>query len=682
MQDNENKPMFKAEYLPEYLKERPIWCLWKYEDRLNKKTGELSQTKVPYNPRTLGHAQSTNKNTFADLATAQEVLNHNSGFDGLGVGVFDGLSAIDIDHCIKDGVYTDFAADIIESMNTYTEVSPSGEGLRLFFLAPDFEYDKEAFYINNQEAGKRAGYGDEGLEVYVCGCTNKFLTVTGNVISGGEPEDRAEQLGAILEKYMKRPPKPNAKQQQRQASQEPTSLNDRELLDLAMNASNGAKFSSLWNGLIDDYASQSEADQALCNLLAFWTGRDALRMDALFRTSALMRDKWDELRGAETYGAMTINNAISSCNSVYEPKKQKSNSNTQTVDINSNASEYSQESAVLSLDDFISDIQGEKYRPLETGMQSLDKILGGGIMRQSLIVLSAAPGAGKTAFASQVFEQFAANGNPVLFLNLEMSREYLLARSLSRMLYRTGYNMTATDILRGYKWSEDQRAHVLDIAADYRRRIAPNLDYNPHGSTSDIFDIELALDKIAAQYISSGRPAPVVVLDYLHLLTADRMDAQETIKAGVSMLKNYAIKNNTFVLAIAANNRESNRSGNISQSSARDSSAIEYTADIQISLNYRALEDGETKPNSSDKYRADNPSDMDLLMNEKPRRMVMRVLKNRMNAAGGKLYLNFDAAHSIFEPLATSSKGNTNSSADDVLSWVVQRRAEKARKAQ
>ena len=312
---------------------------------------------------------------------------------------------------------------------------------------------------------------------------------------------------------------------------------------------------------------------------------------------------------------------------------------------------YRHRDAVADLDAFIEAIQGNRFEPLATGMQSFDKLLGGGIMRQSLVVLSAAPGAGKTALASQVFEQFAANGNPVLFLNLEMSREYLLARSLSRMLHRTGYQMTATDVLRGYRWSEDQRAHVLEAAAGYRQRIAPNLEYNPHGDTTDIRSIENTLNIAAARYINEGKPAPVVVLDYLHLLSADRMDAQETVKAGIAMLKNYAIRYNTFALAISATNRDSNKSGTITQNSSRDSSAIEYTADTLLSLNYAALEDGDTKPNSEHKYRADSPADMELLMSKNPREMVVRVLKNRMGAAGGKLYMQFDAAHSVFTPL-------------------------------
>lgn len=61
----------------------------------------------------------------------------------------------------------------------------------------------------------------------------------------------------------------------------------------------------------------SSADLGLCNILAFWTGKDAAQMDAIFRQSGRMRPKWDERRGAQTYGEMTITKAIQDCREVY-----------------------------------------------------------------------------------------------------------------------------------------------------------------------------------------------------------------------------------------------------------------------------------------------------------------------------------------------------------------------------
>lgn len=98
-------------------------------------------------------------------------------------------------------------------------------------------------------------------------------------------------------------------------------LDDEELLSRARGASNGAKFERLWNGRIGGYESQSEADMALCCLLAFWTGGDERWMDQLFRQSGLLREKWDDVHYADgsTYGEKTIERAVETTSEFYEP---------------------------------------------------------------------------------------------------------------------------------------------------------------------------------------------------------------------------------------------------------------------------------------------------------------------------------------------------------------------------
>jgi primase-polymerase (primpol)-like protein len=93
------------------------------------------------------------------------------------------------------------------------------------------------------------------------------------------------------------------------------SLADAEVINRAMSAVNGAKFRRLWAGDTSGYRHEgndghSEADLALCSLLAFWTGPDPERIDRLFRRSGLMRPKWDGRRGERTYGAVTIGEAL------------------------------------------------------------------------------------------------------------------------------------------------------------------------------------------------------------------------------------------------------------------------------------------------------------------------------------------------------------------------------------
>lgn len=96
---------------------------------------------------------------------------------------------------------------------------------------------------------------------------------------------------------------------------------DGALLKKARSAANGEHFARLYDrGDTSGYSSSSEADFALCNMLAFWTGKDAARMDRLFRASRLMRPKWDGRRGLLTYGQTTIEKAIQYTRGAYSPR--------------------------------------------------------------------------------------------------------------------------------------------------------------------------------------------------------------------------------------------------------------------------------------------------------------------------------------------------------------------------
>ncbi len=72
-------------------------------------------------------------------------------------------------------------------------------------------------------------------------------------------------------------------------------------------------------GDYSDYPSQSEADLALCNELAFWCGNNPEQIDRLFRQSKLYRQKWDQKHGGKTYGEMTILKAIQNTTETFTP---------------------------------------------------------------------------------------------------------------------------------------------------------------------------------------------------------------------------------------------------------------------------------------------------------------------------------------------------------------------------
>jgi putative DNA primase/helicase len=287
--------------LPKYLRDNGKFCLWKYEERKN---GE-KPTKVPY--QVSGKKAMPNiENTFTTFEVATKVVNR---FDGIGIGVFGGISAIDIDHCIDDsGSLTDMATAIITLFDgCYVERSPSGKGLRVLFLAANFKYDNNKYYINNQKIG---------LEVYVSGATNKFVTVTGDVVKNGGLINVAEKLQVLLDTYMLRSELTNPDTTTQNTC---SYLSDDEVLLKAKTSANAKKFMALWSGEIPTDKTHSDADMALAMLLAFWCGKDLEQMDRLFRKSGLMRDKWDRPQSGSTYGRLTLEKAVMNVSNTYSP---------------------------------------------------------------------------------------------------------------------------------------------------------------------------------------------------------------------------------------------------------------------------------------------------------------------------------------------------------------------------
>jgi len=278
--------------IPESLRNHARWCCWKYEDRGGRKT------KVPYNPHTGGKAMSSERTTFGTFEEALSAYK-NGPYDGLGIGLFDDLCGIDIDGCItEDGHVSSLAVSLARRMSSYTERSPSGTGLHIYFRASDIPYDLSKYYIKNPK---------NKVELYVSGVTSRFLTVTGYAITGCGLNERSDAVLDVLDTYMRRP--------EQRAFTTPVDrsqpLSDSELLEKAKEAKHGVTFEELMAGNTSRYGGdESRADMALCFILALYT-QDAEQIDRIFRTSGLLRKKWDRPTGGTTYGKMTIDKALS-----------------------------------------------------------------------------------------------------------------------------------------------------------------------------------------------------------------------------------------------------------------------------------------------------------------------------------------------------------------------------------
>jgi putative DNA primase/helicase len=117
------------EGVPGLIKDVPRWICWHYEYKGGK------WTKPPISPLNGNTANFKDKNVWADFKGASAAhQSKNIQSDGVGfvLSKDDDIVGIDIDHCFQDGEITEVAESIIKKVNSYTELSPSGEGIRIF----------------------------------------------------------------------------------------------------------------------------------------------------------------------------------------------------------------------------------------------------------------------------------------------------------------------------------------------------------------------------------------------------------------------------------------------------------------------------------------------------------------------------------------------------------------------
>ena len=296
-----NVEVFDYSTIPKFMQEHDRFCLWK----LVMKPGKNKPDKIPY--RINGkRADATNPQHYSSFEETVEAF-AKGGNAGIGIGCFEPLRLVDVDDCIVNGKLDARGQDIVDTLDSYTELSPSGNGIHIFILADGFAYDSERYYINNRNTH---------VEVYAPDVTGKFLTLTGKAIHDADVNERSQQLQVVLDKYMERPvadvtaPVVNA----------PGSfLSDESVYTKASKSKQADKFNALWNGEIPEGKSPSEADMALAEILAFWCGGDTEQMDRLFRRSGLMRDKWDRVQSGSTYGMITLTKAVKKCTIFYSP---------------------------------------------------------------------------------------------------------------------------------------------------------------------------------------------------------------------------------------------------------------------------------------------------------------------------------------------------------------------------
>ncbi len=284
------------ENIPQELKQYGLFCTWKLDN---------DRGKIPYNPVTKTLAKSNNKNTFHSyghilphLAEYYAINDKGQMTGGLGLGIFNGFSAIDIDDCRdpKTGELNALAKDVVEFCQSYTEASPSGKGVRIIFKTNTM-IDKATHYINNRNIG---------LEIYISENTNKYVTLTGDVLFNNDISEI--DISYIIDRYMKK------------ASSGTVVPVDMDVIDdLDIKLRNALRFNAILKDLWHNKApgsgsNESELDLSLCNSLAFVFEGNYPAIETAFVSSPYFKSKdskhVDKWNNHPTYREGTIKASI------------------------------------------------------------------------------------------------------------------------------------------------------------------------------------------------------------------------------------------------------------------------------------------------------------------------------------------------------------------------------------
>ena len=257
-----------------------------------------------------------------------------------------------------------------------------------------------------------------------------------------------------------------------------------------------------------------------------------------------------------------------------------------------------------ALDDLLANVNTAQQGYLDiwpTGFSELDKKLDGGFLGGNLILLGAISSLGKTTFAMQLGEQIAEQGKDVLVFSLEMSKNELNAKSISRNTYkltdgkdtlskqRRRYILTMSDILRGRVGSiGEAKRELFDEALGLTAKATEHLFI--------LRDNKISVDRIE-EFINAHKEArgqrPFVIIDYLQILKASAnsqsSDKRLLTDEDVNNLKDMAVRHDIPILVISSFNR-ANYLEPVSMGSFKESGSIEYSSDTLIGLQYSGMQ--------------------------------------------------------------------------------------------
>lgn len=320
--------------------------------------------------------------------------------------------------------------------------------------------------------------------------------------------------------------------------------------------------------------------------------------------------------------------------------------------------ELRKESAAYALIDFMEIIDGKRRQTcFSSGFSQLDKILDGGFY-PGLYFIGAVSSLGKTTFVLQIADQIAEAGNEVLIFSLEMERDELIAKSISRLTYKDDLERAGLTWAKSTRWILNgtraaKRPEDIEAEEDAKSR-----SIYKYGSFAERIFIkegsgDTGTDEIRSEiekHIRVTGKRPAVFIDYVQILRPHDIratDKQNTDYA-VSELKRISRDLRVPIIGISSFNRD-NYTEPVNMAAFKESGAIEYSSDVLIGLQFDGMDyiEGESDNARKKRVRDTIREQIERGGSGGEESIQVKVLKNR-NGERGSFVLGYTPRFNYF----------------------------------
>lgn len=528
--------------VPLMLREKPQWIVWRNEDRDGK------ETKLPY--QTNGQmAKSNDSTTWTTFEAAMTCFESSKKYSGVGfVFADDGnICGIDLDGCrnLRTGQWADWARKIINEFETYTEVSPSGTGAKMFVVGKS----PLANGRNKRIDATRVSPKEPGIEVYD---KLRYFAVTGNRLAWC-PEDlqpRQTQLDQYCGQWFA----------------------DRSTFDTSLATAEDSvsdrarRYISKMPASISGQGGHNAAFSVACVLVLGFGLKDDEALQLMGEWNGGCQPPWSDKE---------LRHKIQSADKQTGPRNWLRDVPSQrwasfVLPSFRQAPEAAPPPSSTTLQDaateYLASVVNGTRKLITLGIGDLDFAIGGGVAESEMVIMAARPGHGKTCVGLQAAYSAAAAGIPVLVISEEMSSVALGKRVLQ----------FATDTAE-----EDWKAQRGVLAEDIEKHF---FDKAPIYVVESCGTMERAAAAIRQHVRDYG--VKLVVVDYGQLLQSKGSNKYEQTSATSVALRQITneLKITSIVLAqlnraVDGRDKFMPRMGDL-----RDSGQLEQDADVIIFL--------------------------------------------------------------------------------------------------